>query len=72
MAAEQDLVAALARWVENGVAPSEVTATLYKENDPSKGVAAQRPWCAYPSVARYDGKGDPTNAASYVCTAPKR
>lgn len=71
MTAEQDLVSALARWVENGVAPSEVTATLYKDNDPSKGVAAQRPWCAYPSVARYDGKGDPSKAASYVCTAPK-
>jgi len=67
--AEHDVVSALAHWVEDGVAPSQITATLYADNDPSKGVVAQRPWCAYPSIARYNGKGDRSKASSYVCTA---
>jgi len=41
-------------------------------SDPSKGVIAQRPWCAYPAVARYSGQGDRADAASYACTAPAK
>ncbi len=67
-----DVVTALSRWVEGGVAPTEITATLYRDNDPSKGVAAQRPWCAYPEIARYSGQGSPTAAASFVCSAPQK
>jgi feruloyl esterase len=69
---EHDLVAALAHWVEDGIAPSQITATLYTDNDPRKGIAAQRPWCAYPASGHYDGKGDRSKASSYVCTAPKK
>ncbi len=32
-----DVVSALAHWVEDGAAPGEITATLYKEGDPSQG-----------------------------------
>jgi len=64
---EHDLIAAMAHWVEDGIAPSQITATLYRGNDPDKGVAAQRPWCSYPTVARYDGKGDRAHAGSYAC-----
>jgi hypothetical protein len=46
-------------------------ATRYHDNDPGKGVEAQRPWCAHPSAAHYSGQGDRSAAASYVCTAPK-
>ena len=28
-----DVVAALAHWVEDGVAPEQITATLYRDND---------------------------------------
>jgi hypothetical protein len=28
--------------------------------------------CAYPKLARYDGKGDPKRADSYACAAPGR
>ena len=42
-----DVVAALAHWVEDGAAPSEITATLYRDNDPAKGVAGERAWRAY-------------------------
>jgi len=29
-----------------------------------------RPVCPHPQVARYDGKGDPKDAASFACAAP--
>jgi tannase/feruloyl esterase len=42
-----DVVAAIAHWVEDGVAPDALTATLYTDNDPGKGVASERAWSAY-------------------------
>jgi feruloyl esterase len=41
---QHDVVSALAHWVEDGVAPDALTATLYHDNDPSKGVASERVW----------------------------
>jgi feruloyl esterase len=35
---KHDLVAALAHWVEDGVAPDEMVATGYRDGDPSKGI----------------------------------
>jgi tannase/feruloyl esterase len=67
-----DVVAALAHWVEDGAAPDRIDATLYRDNDPAKGVAAQRPWCPYPAIARFSGQGARTDAASYACTAPAK
>jgi hypothetical protein len=46
-----DVVSALAHWVEDGAAPSEINATLYRDNDPAKGVAAQGAWRAYSATA---------------------
>ena len=51
-----DVVSALAHWVEDGVAPTQITATSYRDDDPGKGIVAQRPWCAYPAVARFRAK----------------
>jgi len=42
-----DVVAAIAHWVEDGVAPDSLTATLYTDNDPGKGVASERTWSVY-------------------------
>lgn len=67
--ADHDVVLAVARWVEKGVAPERIIATKYAENDPTKGVALQRPLCAYPQVARYK-PGDMTDARSFVCAKP--
>jgi feruloyl esterase len=68
---DHDVVAALARWVEQGVAPEKIVATRYRDNDPAKGIEAQRPWCPYPAIARYSEKGEPTEAASFFCAARK-
>lgn len=66
----RDVVAALAHWVEDGVAPTQIVATHYADNDPTKGIAAQRPWCPYPAVARYSGQGSRAEAANFTCAAP--
>lgn len=60
-----DAVAALERWVEQGVAP-DVIATSHR----TKGVVDfTRPLCAYPAAPIYKG-GDPTTAASFTCSQP--
>lgn len=56
--------AALARWVEQGVAPGALTS--------SKPPSQTRPVCPYPQVARYQGSGDAGDAANYRCQAPAR
>jgi feruloyl esterase len=70
--ADHDIVAALARWVEQGVAPDQIIATKYVDDDPAKGVAAQRPWCVYPAIARYSGQGDRRRAVNWSCRRPVR
>jgi feruloyl esterase len=67
---EHDVVAALAHWVEDGVAPERLIATKYREDDPAKGIARQRPWCPYPLVARYSGQGSRNDAANFGCATP--
>jgi hypothetical protein len=67
---KHDVLAALARWVEKGEAPETVIATSYQDDDPTKPIVAQRPWCPYPAVARFSGKGEHSNAANFVCVAP--
>jgi hypothetical protein len=69
---EHDVVAALAHWVEDGVTPERITATLYAHNDPNQGVTSQRPWCAYPATARYSARGDRSQAASHTCVPRKK
>jgi feruloyl esterase len=62
--ADHDILAALDRWVEHGVAPSQLIASHF-----TAGVADKtRPICAYPKIARYKGKGDPNQPGAWVCT----
>jgi feruloyl esterase len=64
--AEHDLLKALERWVERGIAPEKIIGTHYVNNNPASGVQFQRPLCPFPKVAQFQG-GDPTSAASFVC-----
>ena len=76
-AADQfDLLTPLVQWVEQGVAPGAVTASVRGAGN-AGGVNAElpagwsptrtRPLCAWPMVARYNGTGDVENAASFSC-----
>jgi feruloyl esterase len=64
--ADHDVVLALARWVEQGIAPEAIVATTLKDG----AVVRQRPVCVYPKQARYNGSGDINVAANFTCVAP--
>jgi hypothetical protein len=76
-----DMLTPLEQWVEKGVAPDKILATKYAGSDQSGGfanpnaggttsgqVAFTRPLYPYPLAAKYDGKGDPNSADSFVAT----
>jgi feruloyl esterase len=65
--AEHDLLKALERWVEQGVAPDQIIATHYLNNNAASGVQFQRPLCPFPEVPRPIGNGDPNKASSFKC-----
>lgn len=64
--ANTDIVLALARWVEQGVAPETIVAASLGDGV----VLRQRPLCVYPKQARYKGSGDSNATASFTCVAP--
>lgn len=66
---QHNIELALEQWVEKGIAPSEILATKFEDDDPSKGVKFTRPLCPYPQVAKFKGNGDPNDAANFVCAA---
>jgi hypothetical protein len=49
-----------------------IIATRYQDDDPTKVIVAQRPWCPYPAVARFSGKGEHSDAANFVCAASQQ
>lgn len=61
--AQNDLLMALDRWVEQDTAPERLIAARV-----TNGVVTQtRPLCAYPKTAVYNGSGSTDDAASFVC-----
>jgi len=71
--ADHDILSAVERWVENGVAPAKIIATKYENDlDSSQGVKMTRPLCPYRQAAVYDGKGNPNDAASFACSDPHK
>jgi Tannase and feruloyl esterase len=70
--ADHDVVLALDRWVEQGVAPDHIIATGFVDNRPAKGVAITHPLCPYPQTAHYKGSGDTHDAANFVCQMPQK
>jgi feruloyl esterase len=66
-----NVLAALMRWVEDGVAPDQLIATKYQADDAAKPVIRTRPLCVYPKVARWIGKGSTDDAKNFSCAAGK-
>lgn len=64
---EHHVVSAVVRWVEQGVAPDTIVATRF---DSSGAILRQRPLCAWPKEAVYNGTGDLNAAASFTCAMP--
>jgi tannase/feruloyl esterase len=69
---QHNMELALVEWVEKGTAPSEIVATKYVDDDPSKGMKFTRPLCPYPQVAKFKGTGDPNDAVNFVCASPNQ
>jgi feruloyl esterase len=55
-----DMLATLDQWVESGHAPDTIRASRADGR-------LSRPLCAYPTLPRYQGAGDPNDAASFHC-----
>jgi Tannase and feruloyl esterase len=65
---QHDIFQALINWVEFGVAPDQIIATKYINDNPAGGVAFTRPLCVFPKIAKYKGAGDPASATNWTCT----
>ena len=74
-----DTLTALERWVEQGQAPDQLlashtglafAATVMSANPPAGTFS--RPLCMWPNVAKWTGKGSPTEAKNFVCARPER
>jgi len=69
---EHDIYAAIEAWVEKDVAPARIIATKFANDSRAEGPAEMtRPLCPYPQIAKYDGTGNPNDAASFTCALPK-
>lgn len=64
-----DILSALDQWVENQRVPDQIIATKYLNDDPTQGIAFQRPLCPFPQIAKYKG-GSTTSATSFACVKP--
>ncbi len=68
--ATHDVQTALEAWVERGIAPDRLIATKYTNDAATtRTILLTRPLCMYPSVPRYNGSGDPNDAANFSCVA---
>jgi feruloyl esterase len=76
-AADQfDMLTPLVKWVETGVEPEQVIASVRgvgnagganSDLPATWATTRTRPLCAYPKVARYNGAGNIEDAASFTC-----
>ena len=57
----------LDKWAETGQAPEQTAAYWLDENIQLNG---SRLLCAYPKIAKYDGKGDTRDVSSFSCVNP--
>ncbi|CAF3545716.1 unnamed protein product [Fusarium graminearum] len=63
-AALSDPFGALVNWVERKKAPEQ----LHAKTPPTAQLQFTRKVCQYPFLARFNGKGNPSDAQSYSCT----
>ena len=66
---KHDAVLAMMAWVENGTAPDAIIATKFLGDSNKNVVVNQRPICAYPNLAKYDGVGNINSSSSWNCQA---
>ena len=62
-----DMIDALDRWVDKGIAPEKVIAS----HSTNGTVDRTRPLCPHPAEAQWNGTGSTGDAANFVCALPK-
>jgi len=62
-----DATTAMEEWVERGIAPAQIIATKFPNDDPTKAALRTMPLCPFPAQARYSGFGDVNDAANWTC-----
>ena len=71
-----DALSALEEWSEQNRGPDALIASIYSKTSPfidrSKPALRSMPLCKFPEMARYDGKGDVNQAASWSCAPDDR
>lgn len=70
--AEHNIAIALEEWVERGKSPDTLIATKHVDDNPTGAVSMTRPLCAYPAIARWNGKGNAKEAANWRCETSTR
>ncbi|KAJ6520550.1 Tannase/feruloyl esterase [Mycena sanguinolenta] len=64
----QNVLTAMVRWIEEGIAPDTITGTAFINQTKALGVDFQRAHCRYPFHNVFTGKGDVKDPASWECT----
>ncbi|KAF5373512.1 hypothetical protein D9757_010498 [Collybiopsis confluens] len=64
---ERNVLTAIVRWVEEGVAPETILGTKLVNDTPQLGVEFSRRHCRYPFRNVYNGTGDSTLPDSWSC-----
>lgn len=65
---QADLLGALERWREQGIAPARIVASRGAGRGGQTPMS--RPLCPYPQVAAYSGSGSTDDAQNFTCVAP--
>ncbi|KAI0409488.1 Tannase/feruloyl esterase [Xylaria palmicola] len=69
--AQHDALLALMEWVEDGHEVTQIIASEFNFTDAAKQnivLYRQRPLCVFPKTARWDGRGNQNEAASWSCS----
>ncbi|KAM0327133.1 hypothetical protein ACHAQA_006264 [Verticillium albo-atrum] len=64
---EENVLMAMVRWVEEGIAPESVVGTAFVNRTQSAGVDYKRRHCRYPARTMYKGPGSPKDIDSWEC-----
>ncbi|KAH6642732.1 Tannase/feruloyl esterase [Boeremia exigua] len=64
---QENVLTALVRWVEEGIAPDTITGTAFNNGTADSGVDFKRKHCRWPYRNIYKGPGDFKNPDSWKC-----
>ncbi|KAI1106428.1 tannase and feruloyl esterase [Jackrogersella minutella] len=67
---DHNALVALVEWVENSTEPKILVGTKYEDDSIGGTITAQRTYCPYPMVSKWNGVNDTSLATSWKCVSP--